>query len=131
MKGGPQGPRRSDPSQGWPWTAEYVAPGTGMVNFKAAFEYMKAIGFAGSFLHYSEYFVNVPASAATSISIRRCSQTRASTSNGNIWRGRRGSNASFALLAGKGKTSGAPGARHVPAQAATSAARHCRRWRIV
>jgi len=56
----PQGPRRSDPSQDWPWTAEYVAPGTGMVNFKAAFEYMKAIGFAGSFLHYSEYFVNVP-----------------------------------------------------------------------
>ena len=31
-----------------------------MVNFKAAFEYMKSIGFAGSFLHYSEYFVNVP-----------------------------------------------------------------------
>jgi len=56
----PQGPRRSDPSDDWPWTAEYVAPGTGMVNFKAAFQYMKAIGFAGSFLHYSEYFVNVP-----------------------------------------------------------------------
>jgi hypothetical protein len=35
-------------------------PGTGMVNFKMAFEYMKATGFAGSFLHYSEYFVNVP-----------------------------------------------------------------------
>ena len=34
-----------------------------MVNFKAAFEYMKAIGFSGSFLHYSEYFVNVPGSA--------------------------------------------------------------------
>jgi hypothetical protein len=31
-----------------------------MVHFKAAFDYMKAIGFAGSFLHYSEYFVNVP-----------------------------------------------------------------------
>ena len=58
----PQGPRRSDPSEDWPWTAEYVAPGTGMVNFKAACEYMKAIGFAGSFLHYSEYFVNVPGS---------------------------------------------------------------------
>ena len=58
----PQGPRRSDPSEDWPWTAEYVVPGTGMVNFKAAFEYMKAIGFAGSFLHYSEYFVNVPGS---------------------------------------------------------------------
>jgi sugar phosphate isomerase/epimerase len=56
----PQGPRRSDPSDDWPWTAEYVVPGTGMVNFKAAFQYMKAIGFAGSFLHYSEYFVNVP-----------------------------------------------------------------------
>jgi L-ribulose-5-phosphate 3-epimerase len=56
----PQGPRRSDPSEDWPWTAEYVVPGTGMVNFKAAFGYMKAIGFAGSFLHYSEYFVNVP-----------------------------------------------------------------------
>lgn len=55
-----QGPRRSDPSDDWPWTAEYVPPGAGMVNFKAAFEYMKAIGFAGSFLHYSEYFVNVP-----------------------------------------------------------------------
>jgi sugar phosphate isomerase/epimerase len=56
----PQGPRRSDPSDDWPWTAEYVVPGTGMVNFKAAFQYMKTIGFAGSFLHYSEYFVNVP-----------------------------------------------------------------------
>ena len=55
-----QGPRRSDPGEDWPWTAEYVVPGTGMVNFKAAFQYMKAIGFAGSFLHYSEYFVNVP-----------------------------------------------------------------------
>lgn len=55
-----QGPRRSDPSEDWPWTAEYVVPGTGMVNFKAAFEYMKAIGFAGSFLHYTEYFVSVP-----------------------------------------------------------------------
>ena len=55
-----QGPRRSDPSEDWPWTAEYVVPGTGMVNFKAAFEYMKAIGFAGSFLHYSEYFVTPP-----------------------------------------------------------------------
>src|SRR5262245_32389338 len=55
-----QGPRRSDPSEDWPWTAEYVVPGTGMVNFKAAFEYMKTIGFAGSFLHYSEYFVEVP-----------------------------------------------------------------------
>jgi hypothetical protein len=40
--------------------AEYVVPRTGMVNFKAAFEYMNAISFAGSFLHYSEYFVNVP-----------------------------------------------------------------------
>ena len=48
----------------WPWTAEYVVPGTGMVNFKAAFEYMKAIGFAGSFLHYSEYFVSVPGAKA-------------------------------------------------------------------
>ena len=34
-----------------------------MVNFKAAFEYMKAIGFAGPFLHYSEYLVNVPGNA--------------------------------------------------------------------
>ena len=37
-----------------------MVPGTGMVNFKAALDYMKAIGFAGSFLHYSEYFVDVP-----------------------------------------------------------------------
>jgi sugar phosphate isomerase/epimerase len=56
----PQGPRRSDPSEDWPWTAEYVVPGTGMVNFTAAFRYLKSIGFAGSFLHYSEYFVSVP-----------------------------------------------------------------------
>ena len=56
----PQGPRRSDPSEDWPWTAEYVVPGTGMVNFSAAFQYMKSIGFAGSFLHYSEYFVTSP-----------------------------------------------------------------------
>jgi sugar phosphate isomerase/epimerase len=55
-----QGPRRSDPSADYPWTAEYVVPGTGLVNFKAAFEYIKLIGFAESFLHYSEYFVNVP-----------------------------------------------------------------------
>ena len=59
----PQGPRRSDPSEDWPWTADYVVPGTGMVNFKAAFEYMKSIGYAGSFLHYSEYFVNPPGAA--------------------------------------------------------------------
>jgi len=56
----PQGPRRSDPSDDWPWTAEYVPPGTGMVNFRAAFQYMKSIDYAGSFLHYSEYFVDVP-----------------------------------------------------------------------
>lgn len=56
----PQGPRRSDPSEDWPWTAEYVVPGTGMVNFTAAFQYLKSIGFAGSFLHYSEYFVTAP-----------------------------------------------------------------------
>jgi sugar phosphate isomerase/epimerase len=55
-----QGPRRSDPSDDWPWAAEYVVPGTGMVNFSAVFQYMKSIGFAGSFLHYSEYFVSVP-----------------------------------------------------------------------
>jgi hypothetical protein len=55
-----QGPRRSDPSPDYPWTAEYVVPGTGLVNFKAAFEYMKLIGFSESFLHYSEYFVDVP-----------------------------------------------------------------------
>jgi sugar phosphate isomerase/epimerase len=55
-----QGPRRSDPTDDWGWAAEYVAPGTGMVNFRAAFDYMKAIGFAGPFLHYSEYFVDVP-----------------------------------------------------------------------
>jgi hypothetical protein len=62
-----QGPRRSDPSEDWPWTAEYVAPGTGMVNFKAAFDYMKAIGFSGSFLHYSEYFVSVPGGKPVSL----------------------------------------------------------------
>jgi sugar phosphate isomerase/epimerase len=56
----PQGPRRSDPSQDWPWTAEYVIPGTGMVNFKDHFAYLKSIGYAGSILHYSEYFVDVP-----------------------------------------------------------------------
>jgi len=65
-----QGPRRSDPSSDWPWTAEYVVPGTGMVNFKAAFDYLKAIGFAGSFLHYSEYFVDVPG-ASQPVSILR------------------------------------------------------------
>jgi hypothetical protein len=59
----PQGPRRSDPSDDWPWAAEYVVPGTGMVNFPAAFQYMKSIGFCGSFLHYSEYFVSVPGAA--------------------------------------------------------------------
>jgi sugar phosphate isomerase/epimerase len=63
----PEGPRRSDPSEDWPWTAEYVVPGTGMVNFKAAFEYMKTIGFAGSFLHYSEYFVDVPGKGPVSL----------------------------------------------------------------
>jgi hypothetical protein len=31
-----------------------------MVNFKATFDYMKAMNFAGSYLHYSEYFINVP-----------------------------------------------------------------------
>ncbi len=65
-----QGPRRSDPSPDWPWAAEYVVPGTGMVNFKAAFDYLKAIGFAGSILHYSEYFVDVPG-ASRPVSILR------------------------------------------------------------
>ena len=66
----PQGPRRSDPSNDWPWAAEYVVPGTGMVPFKMAFEYMKAINYCGSFLHYSEYSVNVPG-AAQPISLLR------------------------------------------------------------
>ena len=62
-----KGPRRSDPSQDWPWTAEYVVPGTGMVPFKMAFEYMKQIGFAGPFLHYSEYFVDLPDGKSASL----------------------------------------------------------------
>jgi sugar phosphate isomerase/epimerase len=66
----PQGPRRSDPSQDWPWTAEYVVPGTGMVNFPDHFAYLKSIGFAGSVLHYSEYFVDVPG-ATQPVSILR------------------------------------------------------------
>ena len=57
-----RGPRRSDPSRDWPWAAEYVVPGTGMVNFRDHFAYLKSIGYAGSILHYSEYFVDVPGS---------------------------------------------------------------------
>ena len=37
------------------------------MNFKAAFEYLKAIGFAGSFLHYSEYFAEVPGKGPVSL----------------------------------------------------------------
>ncbi len=54
------GPRRSDPSESWPWTAEYVVPGTGMVNFQDHFAYLKSIGYAGPLIHYSEYFIDVP-----------------------------------------------------------------------
>jgi sugar phosphate isomerase/epimerase len=63
----PGGPRRSDPSQDWEWTAEYVVPGTGMVNWKMVFDYLKAIQFAGPFLHYSEYFVEVPGKGPISL----------------------------------------------------------------
>lgn len=65
-----RGPRRSDPSTDWPWTAEYVVPGTGMVNFPDHFAYLKSINYAGSILHYSEYFVDVPG-ATQPVSILR------------------------------------------------------------
>jgi sugar phosphate isomerase/epimerase len=58
-----RGPRRTDPSADWPWAAEYVVPGEGMVNFKSAFQYLKSITFAGPIFTYHEYFVEVPGAA--------------------------------------------------------------------
>ena len=55
-----RGMRRTDPSPDWPWTAEYVAPGQGMVNFKSAFEYLKSINFSGPIYIYFTYWVDVP-----------------------------------------------------------------------
>jgi L-ribulose-5-phosphate 3-epimerase len=55
-----RGPRRTDADPSWAWAAEWVAPGDGMVNFKATFESLKTIGFTGPIHVFNEYFVYVP-----------------------------------------------------------------------
>jgi sugar phosphate isomerase/epimerase len=54
------GDRRTDADASWPWAAEWVKPGEGMVNFKAAFESLKLIGFSGPIHVFQEYRVDVP-----------------------------------------------------------------------
>jgi len=57
--------RRLDAGLGeWPWQTEFVRPGDGMVNFAAAFSYLKAIRFSGPIETYYEYKVEVPGRAA-------------------------------------------------------------------
>jgi L-ribulose-5-phosphate 3-epimerase len=55
-----RGPRRTDADPSWPWAAEWVAPGDGMVNFKSTFESLKLTGFTGPIHVFNEYFVDVP-----------------------------------------------------------------------
>ena len=55
-------PLRSEP--GLALDSRVRRPRHGMVNFPDHFAYLKSIGFAGSFLHYSEYFVDVPGATA-------------------------------------------------------------------
>lgn len=43
----------------WPWTAEFVPPGQGMVNFRDMFAYFKSTGFAGPIEVYYEYNVTL------------------------------------------------------------------------
>ncbi len=54
--------RRSDPpADAWPWSAEFVPPGQGMVNFRDMLGYFKSVGFAGPVEVYYEYMVTLAA----------------------------------------------------------------------
>jgi L-ribulose-5-phosphate 3-epimerase len=55
-----RGDRRTDADESWPWAAEWVKPGDGMVNFKAAFQSLRQIGFTGPIHVFNEYRVDVP-----------------------------------------------------------------------
>lgn len=50
--------KRPDAGDGvWPWAAEFVPPGDGMVNFRDVFRYFKSVEFAGPIEVYYEYMV--------------------------------------------------------------------------
>ena len=52
--------RRPDaPTGAWPWEAEFVPPGQGMVNFRDMFAYFKSVGFDGPVEVYYEYMVTL------------------------------------------------------------------------
>jgi sugar phosphate isomerase/epimerase len=43
----------------WPWAAEFVPPGEGMVNFRDVFRYFKSVEFSGPIEVYFEYMVTL------------------------------------------------------------------------
>jgi sugar phosphate isomerase/epimerase len=52
--------RRQDAAPGtWPWAAEFVPPGQGMVNFRDMFTLFKSVGFSGPIEVYYEYVVSL------------------------------------------------------------------------
>jgi sugar phosphate isomerase/epimerase len=49
----------------WPWSHEFVVPGTGMVNFHDFLAYFKSIDFTGPIEVYYEYMAQIPGTTAT------------------------------------------------------------------
>lgn len=47
------------PRETWPWVAEFVPPGQGMVNHRDMFAYFKAVGFSGPIEVYFEYMADL------------------------------------------------------------------------
>ena len=52
--------KRTDvPANQYPWRHEFIVPGTGMVNFRDIFTYMKSVNFDGPMEMYFEYMVDL------------------------------------------------------------------------
>lgn len=52
--------KRTDaPANQYPWRHEFIVPGTGMVNFRDIFTYMKSVNFDGPMEMYFEYLVDL------------------------------------------------------------------------
>lgn len=51
----------------WPWRAEFVPPGQGMVNFRDNFSYFKSVAFAGPVEVYFEYMVDLGGGRSTNM----------------------------------------------------------------
>ena len=51
--------RSNTPPDVWPWIAQFVPPGQGMVNFRDVFTYFKSAGFSGPIEVYFEYMADL------------------------------------------------------------------------